>query len=453
MGRANTIDLPEPRRASRVSVEGALGERRSVREPAHEEVGFRAAWGRRRFLDVSGAAAVGVWMGSPPPQPPAPVAGSSARARTGPEAPGLRVFLCGDVMTGRGIDQVLPHPSKPAIHESYMRSALGYVELAERAHGAIRRPVDLDYIWGEALGELERRSPDLRVINLETAVTRSDEVYPKGINYRMHPANVPCLVAAGIDCCVLANNHVIDWGMRGLLESLDALHGADLATAGAGRDLEEADRPAVLEVAGKGRLLVFGLGHPSSGIPRDWAADADRPGVSLLSDLSAQTADRVAERVRRFRRHGDRVLVSIHWGSNWGYSVARPQREFAHRLIDAGAADVVHGHSSHHPRAIEVYEGRPILYGCGDFINDYEGISGREEFRSDLVLAYFLTLDRQSGRLLSFEMTPFRTRRFRLERAPRRAAEWVRTTLDREGRELGTRVDLAGDGSLMLGWT
>jgi len=356
-------------------------------------------------------------------------------------------------MTGRGIDQVLPHPSKPEIHESYMRSALGYVELAESAHGPIRRPVDFGYIWGEALDEMEARSPDLRVINLETSVTTCDEAYPKGINYRMHPANVPCLRAAAVDCCVLANNHVMDWGVAGLIETLDVLRGAGMATAGAGRDLEGADRPAALEVAGKGRLLVFGLGRPTSGIPRDWTASAGRPGVSVLPDLTGRSADRVAEGVRRWRRRGDLVVISIHWGGNWGYSIPRQQREFAHRLIDAGAADVVHGHSSHHPRAVEVHEGRPILYGCGDFINDYEGISGHEEFRSDLVLAYFLTLDRSSGRLLRLEMTPFRTRRFRLERVARRDAEWVRATLDREGRKLGTRVRLAGDGALVLGWT
>ncbi len=356
-------------------------------------------------------------------------------------------------MTGRGIDQVLPHPSKPGIRESYMRSALGYVELAESVHGAIPRPVDFAYIWGEALAELEARSSDLRVINLETSITTSNEAVPKGINYRMHPANVQCLRAAAIDCCVLANNHVLDWGVAGLLETLDVLRGAGMATAGAGRDLEEADRPAVLEVTGKGRLLVFGFGRPTSGIPRDWAAGEGRPGISLLPDLSSRSADRVAERVRRWRQQGDLVVASIHWGGNWGYAIPRRQREFAHRLIDAGAADVVHGHSSHHPKAVEVHGGRPILYGCGDFINDYEGISGHEEFRSDLVLAYHLTLDVSSGRLLRLEMTPFRTRRFRLERVARRDAEWIRSTLDREGRKLGTRVELASDGTLVLGWT
>jgi len=410
------------------------------------------AWVRRRFLNLSGSAALGACVGPPQQGGPAPDRSPAGEPRATPSSPGLQVFLCGDVMTGRGIDQVLPHPSKPEIYESYVRSALGYVEIAEQTNGPIPRPVDFGYIWGDALAELETRAPDLRVINLETSVTTSDEAAPKGINYRMHPKNTPCLQAADIDCCVLANNHVLDWGGVGLVETLDTLQGAGLATAGAGRDAEEADRPAVLEMSGKGRLLVFGVGSPTSGIPRDWAAGTGRPGVSLLPDLSSRSADRVAERVRRWRRPGDVVLASVHWGGNWGYAVPSSQQEFARRLIDAGGADVVHGHSSHHPRPFEVHEGRLILYGCGDFINDYEGISGHEEFRSELVLAYFPTLD-TSGRLLELEMTPFRTRRFRLERVSRHDAAWMRSTLNREGRRLGTQVELTDRGSLVLAVT
>jgi len=407
---------------------------------------------RRSFLDVSGAAALGMWLGSP--------LGSRAASRVGPEgaprvtAPSrdLRLFLCGDVMTGRGIDQVLPHASKPEIHESYVKTALGYVELAEQVHGPIRRPVGFDYVWGDALVELETRSPDLRVVNLETSVTTSDDAAPKGINYRMHPANVPCLRAAAVDCCVLANNHVLDWGVGGLLETLGALRGAGLATAGAGRDLEEAERPAVLEAA-ETRLLVFGFGVPSSGIPPDWTAREGRPGVSVLPDLSRSSARRAVDLVRRWRRPGDVVVASIHWGGNWGHAIPPEQREFAHRLIDEGAADVVHGHSSHHPKGVEVHGGRAVLYGCGDFINDYEGISGHEEFRSDLVLAWFLTLDPSSGCLRGLEMAPFRTRRFRLERLAREDAEWMRGTLDRESRKLGAGVEMSVDGTLQLRWT
>ncbi|MCP4204321.1 MAG: CapA family protein, partial [bacterium] len=123
----------------------------------------------------------------------------------------ITLFLCGDVMTGRGIDQILSVPSDPRLHERWVESAVDYVKLAERASGSIPRSVEPTYIWGEALAEVERCRPDLRIINLETSVTTSSDWQLKGINYRMHPDNVACLTAAGIDCCVLANNHVLDW--------------------------------------------------------------------------------------------------------------------------------------------------------------------------------------------------------------------------------------------------
>lgn len=101
---------------------------------------------------------------------------------------GITLFLAGDVMTGRGIDQVLPHPADPVIYEPYMRSASGYLELAELKNGLIQKPVDNSYIWGDALAMLDAIKPDLRIINLETSVTESDDYWPdKGINYRMHP--------------------------------------------------------------------------------------------------------------------------------------------------------------------------------------------------------------------------------------------------------------------------
>ena len=125
-------------------------------------------------------------------------------------------------MTGRGIDQILPHPCDPVLYEDRLKSALGYVALAERAHGPIGRPVRFEYIWGGALEALSRRAPDARIINLETAITEDGPPEPKGINYRMNPANVPVLTAAGIHCCVLANNHVMDWHPGRALPNSDA---------------------------------------------------------------------------------------------------------------------------------------------------------------------------------------------------------------------------------------
>jgi Bacterial capsule synthesis protein PGA_cap len=112
----------------------------------------------------------------------------------------LTLFVCGDVMIGRGLDQIMPHPSPPRIYEPYVTSALDYVRLAEQRKGPIPRAVDFDYVWGDALVELRDQRPDLRIINLETSITTSDDPVRKGINYRMSPANIRCLLAADIEC-------------------------------------------------------------------------------------------------------------------------------------------------------------------------------------------------------------------------------------------------------------
>jgi poly-gamma-glutamate synthesis protein (capsule biosynthesis protein) len=128
--------------------------------------------------------------------------------------------LAGDVMLGRGIDQILPHPSDPEVHESFIKSAAGYVALAERANGPIPQSVDWAYVWGDALTELDRCRPDVCMVNLETAITTGTSWQVKGINYRMNPENVRVMTAATVDCCYLANNHVLDWGEGVFLETL-----------------------------------------------------------------------------------------------------------------------------------------------------------------------------------------------------------------------------------------
>lgn len=368
----------------------------------------------------------------------------------GPAPPhdAVTLFLGGDLMTGRGVDQILPHPSRPALREPHIRDARAYVALAESVSGPIPRGVAPEYIWGDALEELDRMAPAARIVNLETSVTRCEDYWPgKRIHYRMHPANVACLRAAGLDVCVLANNHVLDFGRPGLEETLDTLAAAGLRTAGAGRNLAEARRPAAIDLAGGGRVLVFGVGLESSGIPPAWAAGPDRPGVDFLAAPSDAAADEIVERAARERRPGDIVVVSIHWNGNWGYGVPRAHVRFAHRLIEGGV-DLIHGHSSHHPRPIEVYRGRLVLYGSGDLLDDYEGITGYEEFRGDLVLLYFPTLDR-AGRLLRLRMSPVRIHRMRLNRASLEEAEWLRDTLERVSGEFGAAVALA-DGRLVL---
>lgn len=361
------------------------------------------------------------------------------------------LLLAGDVMTGRAIDQVLRHPGDPTLHEDYVRDARDYVRLAEAVHGPIAAPMPAAALWGDALAAMDRAAPDLRIVNLETAITRTGQPWPgKGIHYRMHPANVDCLLAARLDACSLANNHVLDWGVDGLRETLQTLRGAGLQVAGAGANRDEAWAPARLPLPGRGRVLLFGWAVPSSGVPADWAAGPASAGVALLPDLSPATAQRLADDIARCRRPGDLVVVSIHWGGNWGLAVPQAHRAFAHCLIDAGAVDLVHGHSSHHALPVEVYRDKLVLYGCGDLVNDYEGIDPREPLRSDVGCLYIASLQQGSGRLAELEVVPLRMKRFRLTAADAAAQRWLARVFASADRALGEQPALQDGGHWRL---
>ena len=349
----------------------------------------------------------------------------------------VTLFFCGDLMTGRGIDQILPVSSPPELFEPYVKDARMYVALAEKRNGLIPRNVDHRYIWGAALEILEEIRPAARIVNLETSITRSDNFWPgKGIHYRMHPENVEVLQAAAIDCCVLANNHTADLGFRGLIETLQTLRRAGIKFAGAGETAAEAAAPTILEVASGTRLLVFGYAMDSAGVPESWRAGASSPGVNFLSDLSAETRVSTVESIKRQSRPEDLVIFSVHWGSNWGYDIPDEQIDFARGLIDSGAVDMVHGHSSHHVRPLEVYKGKLIVYGAGDFLNDYEGIEGNESYRDDLALMYFPTLDARTGQLVRLRLVPLQIFRFSLRRASATDAAWLGKVITRESRAI-----------------
>jgi len=353
-------------------------------------------------------------------------------------------------MTGRGIDQVMAHPCPPTLYEGYVQSALDYVHLAEAANGPVPRGVDRSYVWGAALGELARAEPDLRIVNLETSITRSEDFAPKGINYRMSPENADCLMAAQIDCCVLANNHVLDWGRAGLLDTLATLRRLRIKASGAGGDLATASSPAVFEVAGKGRVLVFSYASVTSGTPTDWAATPDVPGVNLLPEFSEAGAALACEQITRVRQPDDVVVVSIHWGPNWGHDVPGWQRRFAHTLIDKAEVSIVYGHSSHHAKAMEIYRDRLILYGCGDFLNDYEGIEGHDEYRDDLAVMYFADIDPTNRDVVDLELVPLQIKQFHLVRPSQDDDRWLAETLDRESQKFGLSVAPLSNGRIAV---
>ncbi|MFP4705504.1 MAG: CapA family protein [Spirochaetaceae bacterium] len=369
----------------------------------------------------------------------------------------MRLFLCGDLMLARGIDQILPYPTDPTLHEPYVRDARRYVELAEEVNGPIPRSTDYAYIWGDMLPVLSETEPDFIIGNLETAVTDAgDFAAGKSIHYRMSPRNLAVLHTAGFDCVSLANNHILDFGTAGLAETLHHLDEEDLGYCGSGHDKPEATSPWTARSSAGTDLRVFGLGHRSSGIPKSWAAGPHAPGVwtgagiaDIIATVSAPTGQtpsrRTEETMDRRRPFGPETLkpsmqrqpapgvhvLSVHWGENWGYHIPPRRREAARAFIDNAGVTIVHGHSSHHPQGIELHGGALILYGCGDLLNDYEGIGDHEQYRPDLTAAYVVDVDDATLRVTSVTAIPFRIRRFRLERAHPGDAVWLARTLER----------------------
>ena len=357
----------------------------------------------------------------------------------------ITLFLVGDVMLGRGVDQILKYSCDPVLYEGSGIDANGYVKLAVKENGPLPPESErgVDYIWGDAIPILEFHKPDFRIINLETSITVNDKPWPKGINYRMHPKNVDIIQAAKIHCCVLSNNHVIDWGYDGLLETMSTLQGANVSYSGAGSNSLEAESPTVFNVQGKGRLLVFAGAHHSSGVPDAWKAEVSRPGINILDIHNVEKAvSKLKEQVIKFKKEGDVVMLSIHWGGNWGWEIDENHKKFAHAAIDKAGIDLIHGHSSHHIKGIELYKDKLIIYGCGDFLNDYEGITGQgyDAYRDDLSLMYFPEINPSNGKLVSLFMVPTRIKQMCIHKAKEKEIQWILKTMDHECGKLGVQV-------------
>lgn len=368
-------------------------------------------------------------------------------AMTQAPSPDVTLCLCGDVMTARGIDPLLP-AELGTPEEVRVKAALDYVRDAATS---LPRAVCFEYPWGDALALLRREQPDLRLINLATTITASTDSLASRLHAHLHPTQLPLLAAFGIDGAVLANRSVLSWGQDGLHDTLAALHQAGIACVGAGHDRAEAEQEVQWLLPGKARVRLFAFGHASSGLSPQCAAGEGSPGISWLPELDDSAVARLGERIRQGRMAGDLVIVALQWGPNWGYAVAEEQRRFAHALIDEAGVDLVWGYASHHPRPIEVYRGRLILYGVGDFLKDASVTSGHEEFRPDLAALYLLRYG-PDGRLAELRLWPMRVHLFHLKRAGARDSHWLAQVLSREGRLQHTGLAPQPDGSLRLYW-
>lgn len=224
-----------------------------------------------------------------------------------------------------------------------------------------------EYPWGDTLPVLQKG--DWRLCNLECVISDRGEpwsAYPKAFHFRSAAKNIAVLQTARMNAVSLANNHILDYGYDAMFEMLEILDRAGIIYSGAGANIAQASRLASADVRGrKIGLLAFTDNEP------DWESTADWPGVYYVPvDLTDGRAKNLLDTVGAYRKDVDHLIVSAHWGSNWGYVPPKEHVVFAHALVDAGA-DLIFGHSCHVFRGIEIYRGRPILYSAGNFVDDY----------------------------------------------------------------------------------
>jgi poly-gamma-glutamate capsule biosynthesis protein CapA/YwtB (metallophosphatase superfamily) len=311
--------------------------------------------------------------------------------------------LTGDVMLGRGVNETLPdvRPEEP---------------------------------WGDVLPLL--LSADLRIINLECAITEHKRPWsrtPKVFHFRADPLAIEVLRAAGVDACSLANNHTLDFEEKGLLDTLEHLEEAGIRYAGAGRNLEEAARPALLK--GGVALVAFTDNEPP------FASGPDKPGTNYLPvSVEPGVLRRVEEAIEAAREAGaNTVVFSNHWGPNM---VERPReifRRFARAVVDRGA-DVYYGHSAHVFQGVEIYRGKPILYDTGDFIDDY---AVDPKLRNDRSFLFLVGVE--GGDLRRLELFPVALPYARVELARGNEREAILERMVDLSAEMGTTFDRRED--------
>jgi poly-gamma-glutamate capsule biosynthesis protein CapA/YwtB (metallophosphatase superfamily) len=358
------------------------------------------------------------------------------------------LLLLGDVMIGRLIDALLPSSIARQAPKSDPEAAARTVE------AIVRRSPDLkSYNYLSPMGnsvDLVRKA-DLVLANLETALTISEKPWPRKVfNYRSHPENVGCLTQVGFadrGYVSLANNHTLDWCLEGLHETVATLHNAGIRYAGAGRSPQEATQPAVLEVGSEedrwdARCWSF-ADHPS-----DWK------GIEAFNLVDYTDAGR--EKIRQqlmadqHNQHGKLGLkiVSMHWGPNYRWHPDKDIFELAHWMVDECGVDLIHGHSSHHVQGVEIFKHKLIVYGCGDFVDDY---AVDPQWRNDLSAAWRVTVgsrasasESESGlEIKQLEVFPNRIQRFQAHLLDKTDSDhaWVTKKFRQLCDELGTKVE------------
>jgi poly-gamma-glutamate synthesis protein (capsule biosynthesis protein) len=315
---------------------------------------------------------------------------------------------------------------------SFTLACLGDVMLA-RGVSEVLEHHDADEVWGDTLALL--RKADVRLANLECCISERGCRFdpPRTFYFRAIPKAFDTLRAAHMNVVTLANNHVLDYGEEALLDTLEGLDWAGIKRVGAGRDLEEAEAPVVLDVKGV-KLGVVGC---TDNFP-EYGADRSRPGTFHV-DIVPSGVKRVGRCIARARELGaDVVVVTAHWGPNMRERPPDNFRDFARAVMDEGA-DMWFGHSAHIFQGVEFYRGKPIVYDGGDFVDDY---AVDERLRNDRSLLWFVRFGEGEIELSAY---PVQLSFARTDRARDRSFEWIAARLENLSSQFGTAVMRDGE--------
>jgi poly-gamma-glutamate synthesis protein (capsule biosynthesis protein) len=305
-----------------------------------------------------------------------------------------------------------------------------------------------DAVWGNLAERL--RSLDGLFVNLECCLSTRGRRWThthRPFHFRADPDwAVPALEAAGVEWASLANNHLLDYGETALLDTVDHLDAAGIARSGAGETVAAAREPSAVEVAPSEsesplRLTFVSL---TDNTP-EFAAAEDDPGTAYV-DLSERAAARetTAELLARARRTDpDLLVVSLHWGPNMVEEPPDGFRAFGRWLAERGV-DLVHGHSAHVFQGIEVRDGTPILYDCGDFVDDY---AVDDELRNDR--SFLFEVGVEDGGISDVRLVPTEIEDCAVREASPDAAAWSRKRMRELSAPFGTEFD-EENGALLL---
>lgn len=280
----------------------------------------------------------------------------------------LNVVAVGDIMLGRKVGKLLEKSSK------------GYEYSFEQVAETLKKG---DVIFG----------------NIESPVTASEKSLSRGhkIILKCSPKAMSAIKAAGFNLLSIANNHMMDYYDKGMLDTIDILNKNGIAFSGGGKNLEEARKLAIVEKNGlKYGVLSYTdmaeftyVGPPNI----SYAAGKNKAGVA------PRKLELILEDIARVRSQVDILAISLHWGVEESFTIPASQVEFAHKLIDSGA-DVILGHHPHQFQGIEVYKGKPVIYSMGNFLFDQNDPENQESF--------ILNMEYSGTQLKAFSATPVR---------------------------------------------